>query len=73
MRKGTRRGWWSCADRSSESVSAPLRVNALLTPSLRRRRMVNAVAGPRARDLSQGPVGGMLGRLGYGNDEVIKL
>ncbi|ORY90191.1 hypothetical protein BCR35DRAFT_299760 [Leucosporidium creatinivorum] len=36
-------------------------------------QMVNAVAGPRARDLSQGPVGGMLGQLGYSQDEVVKL
>lgn len=35
--------------------------------------MVTAVAGPRARDLSQGPVGGILGRLGYTSQEVIKL
>ncbi|KAM0793535.1 hypothetical protein ACM66B_000973 [Microbotryomycetes sp. NB124-2] len=35
--------------------------------------MVEAVAGPRARDLSQGPVGGMLLQLGYTNDEVVKL
>ncbi|KAM0756512.1 ferredoxin reductase-like protein [Meredithblackwellia eburnea MCA 4105] len=35
--------------------------------------MVNAIAGPRARDLSQGPVGGVLGQLGYTSDQVIKL
>lgn len=37
------------------------------------RRMVNAIAGPRARDLSQGPIGGILGELGYGKGEVVKL
>ncbi|KAK4055153.1 hypothetical protein OIV83_000433 [Microbotryomycetes sp. JL201] len=35
--------------------------------------MVEAVAGPRARDLSQGPVGGMLRQLGYSDDQVVKL
>ncbi|KAK4701549.1 cytochrome-b5 reductase, partial [Phenoliferia sp. Uapishka_3] len=35
--------------------------------------MVAHVAGPRARNLSQGPVGGILGELGYTSQEVIKL
>ncbi|GAA5858720.1 hypothetical protein JCM8547_004955 [Rhodosporidiobolus lusitaniae] len=35
--------------------------------------MVNAVAGPRGRNFSQGPVGGILGELGYKQGEVVKL
>ncbi|GAA6002697.1 hypothetical protein JCM10207_007632 [Rhodosporidiobolus poonsookiae] len=35
--------------------------------------MVNAVAGPRGRNFSQGPVGGMLKELGYKEGEVVKL
>jgi len=36
-------------------------------------RMINAVAGPRARNFSQGPVGGILKELGYTDKEVVKL
>lgn len=35
--------------------------------------MVNAVAGPRGRNFSQGSVGGILGELGYTKQEVVKL
>ncbi|KAF4619909.1 hypothetical protein D9613_005535 [Agrocybe pediades] len=35
--------------------------------------MVGAVAGPYGRNLSQGPVGGILGKLGYTSDQVYKL
>ncbi|GAA5827251.1 hypothetical protein JCM11251_001191 [Rhodosporidiobolus azoricus] len=35
--------------------------------------MINAVAGPRGRNFSQGPVGGILGELGYSSKEVVKL
>ncbi|GAA5895802.1 hypothetical protein JCM5296_006671 [Sporobolomyces johnsonii] len=35
--------------------------------------MINAVAGPRGRNFSQGPVGGILKELGYTEREVIKL
>ncbi|KZT53682.1 hypothetical protein CALCODRAFT_500829 [Calocera cornea HHB12733] len=35
--------------------------------------MVEAYAGPRARDLSEGEVGGVLGGMGYGRGEVRKL
>ncbi|KZS97756.1 ferredoxin reductase-like protein [Sistotremastrum niveocremeum HHB9708] len=35
--------------------------------------MVAAIAGPRARDLSQGPVRGILGDLGFDNSSVKKL
>ncbi|GAA5888834.1 hypothetical protein JCM6882_002871 [Rhodosporidiobolus microsporus] len=35
--------------------------------------MVNAIAGPRGRNFSQGPVGGVLGELGYSSKEVMKL
>lgn len=37
------------------------------------RRMINVVAGPRGRNFSQGPVGGILKELGYTEREVIKL
>lgn len=36
-------------------------------------RMINAVAGPRGRNFSQGPVGGYLRELGYSENEVVKL
>ena len=36
-------------------------------------RMVEAVAGPRARDGSQGEVGGVLRTLGYTREQVVKL
>lgn len=36
-------------------------------------RMVAAVAGPFGRNMSQGPVGGVLGEMGYKSDEVWKL
>ncbi|GAA5987634.1 hypothetical protein JCM11641_001175 [Rhodosporidiobolus odoratus] len=35
--------------------------------------MINTVAGPRGRNFSQGPVGGILEELGYSEKEVIKL
>jgi len=35
--------------------------------------MVEAFAGPRARDLTEGEIGGMLGEMGYGKGEVRKL
>ncbi|GAA5898103.1 hypothetical protein JCM8208_000155 [Rhodotorula glutinis] len=35
--------------------------------------MVNAVAGPRGRNFSSGPVGGILRELGYSDKEVVKL
>ncbi|GAA6043239.1 hypothetical protein JCM8097_008477 [Rhodosporidiobolus ruineniae] len=35
--------------------------------------MVEAVAGPRGRNFSQGPVGGILRELGYTDKEVVKL
>ncbi|GAA5836581.1 hypothetical protein JCM3766R1_006960 [Sporobolomyces carnicolor] len=35
--------------------------------------MINAVAGPRGRNFSQGPVGGYLRELGYSENEVVKL
>ncbi|EJU05130.1 hypothetical protein DACRYDRAFT_76203 [Dacryopinax primogenitus] len=35
--------------------------------------MVQAFAGPRARDLTEGQVGGVLGGMGYGRGEVRKL
>ncbi|GAA5934580.1 hypothetical protein JCM10213_002018 [Rhodosporidiobolus nylandii] len=35
--------------------------------------MLNAVAGPRGRNFSQGPVGGILQELGYTSKEVVKL
>lgn len=60
-----------CAGQSSE-FSVTL-MAFVLELTLSRRRMVNAVAGPRARDLSQGAVGGMLGQLGYSQSEVVKL
>ncbi|KAK4057725.1 hypothetical protein OIO90_001373 [Microbotryomycetes sp. JL221] len=35
--------------------------------------MIESIAGRRARDLSQGPVGGLLKQLGYNENEVVKL
>lgn len=35
--------------------------------------MVEAVAGPRGRNFSQGRVGGILQQLGYTEQEVVKL
>ncbi|GAA5898993.1 cytochrome b5 reductase family protein [Sporobolomyces salmoneus] len=35
--------------------------------------MIEAIAGPRGRNFSQGKVGGVLGELGYGENEVVKL
>jgi len=35
--------------------------------------MVGAIAGPYGRNLSQGPVGGILGKMGYSSDQVYKL
>ena len=35
--------------------------------------MVNAIAGPFGRNFSQGPIGGILGKLGYTPDQVYKL
>lgn len=37
------------------------------------RSMVEAVAGPRGRNFSQGRVGGILQQLGYSEKEVVKL
>ena len=47
----------------------------LLTDIKRRftHSMIETVAGPRDRTGAQGPVGGILGRLGYGSDKVVKL
>lgn len=36
-------------------------------------RMIAAIAGPRARNLTDGPVGGVLGELGFTPAEVRKL
>ncbi|KAF5321649.1 hypothetical protein D9619_001002 [Psilocybe cf. subviscida] len=35
--------------------------------------MIGAIAGPFGRNLSQGPVGGLLGKMGYTSSEVYKL
>lgn len=35
--------------------------------------MIEAVAGPRGRNFSQGRVGGILQQLGYSDGEVFKL
>lgn len=35
--------------------------------------MINAIAGPRARNLTEGPVGGALGELGFTSADVRKL
>ncbi|KXS20459.1 ferredoxin reductase-like protein [Gonapodya prolifera JEL478] len=35
--------------------------------------MIAHIAGPRARDGTQGPLGGVLGGLGYGEGQVVKL
>jgi len=35
--------------------------------------MVGAIAGPYGRNLSQGPVSGILGNMGYSSDQVYKL
>ncbi|SCV70232.1 BQ2448_1626 [Microbotryum intermedium] len=35
--------------------------------------MITDFAGPRARDLSQGPIGDVLARLGYTSQQVLKL
>ena len=35
--------------------------------------MVDAIAGPFGRNFSQGPIGGILGKLGYNSDQVYKL
>ncbi|KDE05694.1 hypothetical protein MVLG_03928 [Microbotryum lychnidis-dioicae p1A1 Lamole] len=35
--------------------------------------MITELAGPRARDLSPGPIGGVLGKLGYTSNQVLKL
>ncbi|GAA5950424.1 hypothetical protein JCM3765_004540 [Sporobolomyces pararoseus] len=35
--------------------------------------MIETVAGPRGRNFSQGPVGGILKQLGYTEDQVVKL
>ncbi|KAJ6516180.1 ferredoxin reductase-like C-terminal NADP-linked domain-containing protein [Mycena sanguinolenta] len=35
--------------------------------------MINAIAGPYGRNFSQGPIGGVLGELGYTSSEVRKL
>ncbi|SCZ87356.1 BZ3500_MvSof-1268-A1-R1_Chr2-2g04822 [Microbotryum saponariae] len=35
--------------------------------------MITDLAGPRARDLSPGPIGGVLGKLGYTSSQVLKL
>jgi cytochrome-b5 reductase len=35
--------------------------------------MIGAIAGPFGRNLSQGPVGGILGKMGYTSNEVYKL
>ncbi|GAA5918414.1 hypothetical protein JCM1841_003951 [Sporobolomyces salmonicolor] len=35
--------------------------------------MINVVAGPRGRNFSQGPIGGILKELGYTEREVLKL
>ena len=36
-------------------------------------RMISAIAGPWGRNYSQGFVGGVLGQLGFGSDQVRKL
>jgi len=35
--------------------------------------MIGAIAGPYGRNLSQGPVGGVLQKLGYDSSQVYKL
>lgn len=35
--------------------------------------MINALAGPRGRDQSQGPIGGVLGSIHDGKFQVWKL
>ena len=35
--------------------------------------MINAISGPYGRNFSQGPVGGVLGEMGYSSKEVWKL
>jgi cytochrome-b5 reductase len=35
--------------------------------------MIGAIAGPYGRNLSQGPIGGILGNLGYTSNQVYKL
>ena len=36
-------------------------------------RMIGAIAGPYGRNFSQGPIGGILGRMGIASDHVYKL
>lgn len=38
-----------------------------------RKAMTNAIAGPKAKDWSQGPVGGILADLGYSSEQVWKV
>ena len=35
--------------------------------------MIGAIAGPYGRNLSQGPIEGILGKLGYTSNQVYKL
>ena len=53
-------------------LSPDVSCRELTTHSLAR-SMVNAVAGPRGRNFSPGPVGGILRELGYSDREVVKL
>ncbi|KAI8867312.1 ferredoxin reductase-like protein [Ramicandelaber brevisporus] len=55
----------------SKHLPAPSRDTAILVSGPD--GMINAVAGPLGRNLSQGPVGGILAQLGYTSEMVTKL
>lgn len=63
-----------CGPEGVSSFRSPdqFRGSDLLIDSVRF-RMINAIAGPRGRNFSQGPVGGYLKELGYAEKEVVKL
>ncbi|KAG6856343.1 hypothetical protein H0H87_005461 [Tephrocybe sp. NHM501043] len=66
----TRTPWWHRLFGKSESSKATRKVLFLICgPD----PMIAAVAGPFGRNLSQGPVGGVLGQMGFTSGEVYKL
>ncbi|KAF7353036.1 NADH-cytochrome B5 reductase [Mycena venus] len=62
--------WWRIFSTAQTSDNTPRRTLFLVCGP---EPMINAIAGPYGRNFSQGPVGGVLGELGYSSNEVRKL
>ncbi|CAA7260215.1 unnamed protein product [Cyclocybe aegerita] len=65
--------WWTRLF-SKPQEAPPRRILFLVCgPEPNTQRMIGAIAGPYGRNFSQGPVGGILAKLGYNADQVYKL